>query len=97
MNALIRGVVHIPELRLGPFLPLNTTAVQLRDCERYSVIDVLIQDTHDNNWERGESKVEKDNVGVVEHILAVKVGVDLVPEKRECPNDVLHVCQHLNE
>lgn len=82
--------MYIPELRLGPFLSLDTAAIQLRDCERDSIIDILIQDTHDDNRKRSESKVKKDDVGVIENILAVEVGVDLVPEKSECPNNVLH-------
>ncbi len=82
--------MYIPKLRLSPFLPLNTTAIQLRDCKRNSVIDILVQDTHDNDRERSESKIEQNDVSVVEDILAVKVGVDLVPEERERPDNVLY-------
>jgi hypothetical protein len=82
--------MYIPELRLGPFLSLNTAAIQLRDCERDSIIDVLIQDTHDDNGKGGESKVKEDDVGVIKNVLAVEVGVDLVPEKSERPNNILY-------
>ena len=82
--------MYIPELRLGPFLSLNTAAIQLRDCERDPIIDILIQDTHDDNGKRGESKVKEDDVGVIKNVLAVEVGVDLVPEKGERPDNILH-------
>lgn len=82
--------MYIPKLRLCPFLSLDTAAVQLRDCERDSIIDILIQDTHDDNGKRSKSKVKEDDVSVIEDILAVEVGVDLVPEKSECPNNILH-------
>jgi hypothetical protein len=75
---------------LGPFLSLDTAAIQLRDCERDPIIDILIQDTHDDNGKRGESKVEEDDVGVIKNILAVEVGVDLVPEKSERPDNILN-------
>jgi hypothetical protein len=75
---------------LGPFLSLDTAAIQLRDCERDPIIDILIQDTHDDNGKRGESKVKEDDVGVIKNILAVEVGVDLVPEKSERPDDILN-------
>ena len=88
-EVFLQESVYAPKLRLSPLLPLNTTAIELRNGERDLVVDILIQDTHDNNWERSESKVEEDNVGVVEDILAVEVGVDLVPEERECPDNVL--------
>lgn len=81
--------MYIPEFRLSPLLPLYTTTVQLRYCERYPVIDVLIQDTHNNNRERSESKIKEDDVGVVEDILAVEIGINLVPEERERPDNVL--------
>lgn len=90
MIVFLWQTIYIPELWLSPLLPLNTAAIQLRNCERNPVVDVLIQDTHDDNRERSESKVEEDNVGVVEDILAVEVGVDLVPEERERPDNVLH-------
>lgn len=82
--------MYIPELRLSPLFALDTTAIQLRNCERDSIIDVLIQDTHDNNRERSESKIKENDVGVVEDILAVEVGVNLVPEKSECPDNILY-------
>jgi hypothetical protein len=75
---------------LGPFLSLDTATIQLRDCERDPIIDILIQDTHDDNGKRGESKVKEDDVGVIKNILAVEVGVDLVPEKSERPDDILN-------
>jgi hypothetical protein len=75
---------------LGPFLSLDTAAIQLRDCERDPIIDILIQDTHDDNGKRGESKVKEDDVGVIKNILAVEVGVDLVPEKSERPDNILN-------
>lgn len=75
---------------MGPFLSLDTAAIQLRDCERDPIIDILIQDTHDDNGKRGESKVKEDDVGVIKNILAVEVGVDLVPEKSERPDNILN-------
>jgi hypothetical protein len=49
----------------------------------------LIQDTHDDDGKRSKCEIEKDNVSVVEDILAVEIGVDLVPEECKYPNDVL--------
>jgi hypothetical protein len=49
----------------------------------------LIQNTHDDDREGGKCEIEKDDVSVVENILAVEIGVDLVPEESKYPNDVL--------
>jgi hypothetical protein len=88
--------MHLPELRLCPLLPFNTTTVELRDSQGNFIIDVLVQDTHDNDGERGKSKIEENDVGVIEDILAVKVGVDLVPEESKYPDDVLSSLAYSN-
>ena len=62
-HGLVQPIHHIePELGLRPFLSLNATAVQLRHGERDLVVDVLVQDTHENDWERCEGQVVKQNV-----------------------------------
>lgn len=80
---------NIPELELGPFLPLDTSHVQLRNSQGHLVIDVLIQDSHENDRQRSERNVDQDNVGVIEQIRTVEVVVDTVPEEGECPHQVL--------
>jgi hypothetical protein len=80
---------RVPELWLCPFLPFDATTVKLRHSQRDLVVNVLVQNTHDNDGKRSERKVEEDNVRVIENVLAVKVGVYLIPEKGKHPDDVL--------
>jgi hypothetical protein len=96
-----RERVRIPELWLCPLFSFDATTVKLWNSQGNFVIDVLIQDTHDNNGERSKRKIEENNVSIVENILAVKVGVNLVPEEGKHPDNVLlllaHRDQHMKE
>jgi len=79
----------IPELWLCPLLAFYATAIQLRNSQGHAVINVLIQHTHNDNGKRCKGKIEEDDVSVVEDVLGIEVGVDLVPEERKDPDDVL--------
>jgi hypothetical protein len=61
----------------------------LGDSQRDFIIDVLVQDAHKDDRYRGESKIVEKNVGVFEEIRSIKAVVQLIPEQRECPHNVL--------
>ena len=79
----------VPELGLSPLLPLNASGIQLRNRQGDLVVDVLVQYTHQNDRQRSEGQIEPDNIAIIEDILAVIVGKDLIPEKPKRPNNVL--------
>ena len=79
----------LPEFWLRPLLPFNTTAIELWDSQTDFVVDILVQDAHDNDRQGSESQVEKNDVGVVKDVRAIELGVDLVPEESKRPNKVL--------
>lgn len=40
---------YVPELKLRPFLTLDTSHVQLRHSKRHLIVHVLIEDTHEDH------------------------------------------------
>ena len=65
------------------------SAVKLWNSERDCVRHVLVQDSHENDWHRGEEEVEQDDVGVVENVGDVEVAEHLKPEDTERPDHIL--------
>ena len=86
----------IPKFHPSPFLPFNTSAVELRDSQRDFVTDILIKDAHENNRERRKSQVIKQDIGIVEEVGSIKIVVYLIPEKGEGPDHVLFLLDVLN-
>ena len=82
-------LVHLPELYLRPFLTLDTSSVKLWNGERDFVADVLVQNPHENDRKRCKGKIEQQDVGVVHQVRAIKVVVDLIPEKGKSPDHIL--------
>ena len=70
----------IPKFDLCPFLTQDSSTIQLRNGKRYFIIDILVQDTHENNRHRGEGKIVEKDISILEKIRAVKTVVKLVPE-----------------
>jgi hypothetical protein len=58
--------MYTPEFGLRPFKPLNASSVELRHGKRNFVRNVLIQDTHEYDRQRGEREIVEQNVGIVE-------------------------------
>lgn len=89
-DTLVQAVDHVePELDLSPFLSLDTATVKLGHGNGDLVVDVLVEDTHEDDQKRSEGQVVEQNVGVVKCIGAVEVGIDLVPEEGKRPDNVL--------
>lgn len=72
--------VQVPELKLRPFLTLDTSHIQLRHGKRDLIVHVLVENTHEDHRQGSEGEVDQHNVGIVEKIGAIKVVVDTVPE-----------------
>lgn len=83
------GGFKVPELKLRPFLTLDTSHVQLRNSKGHLIVHILIEDTHEDYGQGSESEVDQYNVGIVEEVGAIEVVVDTVPEKGERPHEIL--------
>lgn len=79
----------VPKFSLRPLLPLDTPSVQLWDGQRNFVAHVLIEYTQEDDRKRCECKVDKQNICIVKKIGDVEIVVNLVPEQRERPDNVL--------
>ena len=79
-----------PEFLLTPFLSLDAPPIELWYSQRHLVVDVLVQDSHEYGGQRSKCQIDQQYVGIVEEIGAIEVVVDLIPEQRERPNDILH-------
>src|SRR5262245_16836192 len=80
---------HLPELGLGPLESLDTATIQLGHGERHAVGNVLVEDAHEDDGDRGEEQVEHDDVRVLEEVGHVEVAVYLKPEDGKGPHHVL--------
>ena len=85
------------------FLPVRLVLVTLRFDKWVwhpflveAIVYVLIQHTHQDDRKGSKCQVEPDNVAVVENVLTVEVGVNLVPEETKGPDNVLRLSQHLS-
>jgi len=71
---------HLPEFRLSPFKPFDTTLIELRNSKRNLITNILVQNTHERDRQRGKSQIVKENVRVVKNVRTVVVVVNVVPE-----------------
>ena len=82
-------MLYLPKLYLRPFLALDTSPVELWDGERDFIADVLVQNPHENDRKRCKGKIDQQDIGVVKQVRAIKVVVDLIPEKGKGPDHIL--------
>lgn len=66
---------------MSPLFSLNASPVELWNRERYLVVNVLIENPHQNDRERCKGEVEQDDVSVIENVRAVEIVVDVEPEE----------------
>ncbi|KAH3682404.1 hypothetical protein WICPIJ_006629 [Wickerhamomyces pijperi] len=87
---LINTISHVsPELGHSPFRAQNTNSVKLRNQKRDLGTDILIENTHEDNWKRSVGQVVEHQVGILEQIGTIELTVDPIPEQSQCENDIL--------
>ena len=68
-DRLVDSVNHVhPELGLCPFESENSTSVELRHRKRHLVVNVLVENAHENDGKRGKGEVVEQNVCVLKEV-----------------------------
>ena len=79
------GISHywereLPKFGRAPFFAQNASHVKLRDCHGDISGNVLIECSHENNWQGCKDEIDEQNVTVIVEIRSLPIIVNLVPE-----------------